>query len=119
MTSPDSTLITIRSLDDGSGDGGNKSVDSLRSVVTNHYPDGKIVEEFACYTGVAAGRAFDVELESSIGTKLLSRLAFVPINGEMIEFCLTVRRDKFQADSVTLSSLLTSFQLATVTNPEQ
>ncbi len=112
MTSQDSTLITIRSLDDAAGSGGSKSAEWMRDLVMNRYPDGKIVEDFACFTEGAAGRAFDIELNTSIGTKLLSRLVFVPINGETIEFHLTAHTSTFRSDAVTLSSLLTSFELA-------
>jgi hypothetical protein len=111
MTSPEKSVISIRSLDEGGEPTAARSSDALRGLVAERLPEGKIVEEFACFTDGASGKAFDVEFASSVGTKMKSRLVFVWVGGQTIEFLLTANADRFQGDSMTLSSLLTTFQV--------
>lgn len=113
LTSPNNTLITIRSmgLDANATEG--SGADSIRGAIVKRYPDAKIIEEFESHACGVAGRAFDLELPGSRGSVLLSRIVCVPLNGEMIEFHLAARVDRFRGDSMALSSLLTSFQFLT------
>jgi len=112
MTSADKTILTIRLLDDGGEPASARSADVLRGLASSRYPEGRIVEEFACYTEGASGKAFDVEFKSSVGTKMKSRLVFVWVGGQTIEFLLTAQSNRFQGDSMTLSSLLATFQVS-------
>jgi len=111
LTSPESTLITVRSLSAGPTSPG-MSASAWREILSRQYPDAKILEEFEAIGGGATGRAFDLEFEGKPGPRLLIRVVFIPMAGELLEFHLAARADRFRGDTLTLSSLLTSFQAA-------
>jgi len=117
--SPEGTLITIHSTGESDGTNGEKSATSIRDLAISRFPAAKVSEDFACYTEGASGRAVDVEIKSSVGTTMSSRLALVSINGETIEFRLTCRSERFTSESMFLSSLLTSFQVAPASEKER
>ncbi len=79
--------------------------------VRDRFPEGKIVQEFTCYTGGSPGIAFDVERTFENKSKLATRLAFVPFPKGTVEFQLTAAPEKIRRYHFVLNCLFTSLRV--------
>ena len=82
-----------------------------RQAARETHPTAKILGEFDCYTSNAAGRAMDLERVTSVKSKQLTRLAFVPLPEGRVEFKLTAPSDKFRQHRFAFGNFLTSFRV--------
>lgn len=119
----DSTkLVTLTSRDLGVGlhfkfvsdrfqTGQPLQVEMLRTQVLQRFSNGKIANEFACFTSGREGLAFDVEYTGAKKIKMLTRLAFIPFPGGLVEFNLTGTEKQFESNHLAFGNLLTSFRI--------
>jgi len=104
------TCLTLKIVDDPPGGDARPRVEQWRQAVLEAHPNAKILGEFDCYTSNAAGRALDLERVTSVKSKQLSRLAFVPLPEGRLEFKLTAPSEKFHQQRFAFGNLLTSFR---------
>ena len=105
------TSISFKIVEAGSEAGGAASTNRWRNAISEKYPDAKILAEFPCYTGSGGGTAFDLERKAANKSKVLTRLAFVPIPGGTVEFNLTAPAGKLDELHLAFGNLLTSFRV--------
>ena len=82
-----------------------------REAISENYPDGKITQEFPCYTSKVTGAAFDLERVAANKTKIFTRLAFIPLSDGRVEFELTTTSSELAETRLVLGNLLTSFRI--------
>jgi len=80
-----------------------------RQTVQDNHPDGKIIEEFPCYTGKVEGTALDLERIAANKTKVFTRLAFIPLPDGRVEFDLTTTGGDLAETRLAFGHFLTSF----------
>lgn len=85
--------------------------ETLRTQVLQRFSGGKIANEFACFTSGREGLAFDVEYTGAKKVRMLTRLAFIPFPGGLVEFNLTATEKQFESNQLALGNLLTSFHI--------
>ena len=93
-------------------------LETLRQQVHDRYPQGKVIEEFPCYSPSGAGQAFDVERLQSGRLPLISRLGFIPLPGYMLEFEATSVTNQFKQWHYTFSGILTSLRFGPLPPPK-
>jgi hypothetical protein len=88
----------------------------LRDYLKTKYADAKILEEFPCYTCSQSGIAFQLE-QTSVNLKTaLTRVAFVPFPGGLLEFRLTTAADLFRQRQLSFSAMVSSLRYTAATN---
>jgi len=105
------TSISFKIMEAGSEAGGRVGTNQWRNAISERYPGARILAEFPCYTGNGEGTAFDLERTAANKSKILTRLAFVPMHGGMIEFNLTTPVGKLDELHLVFGNLLTSFRV--------
>jgi hypothetical protein len=103
------TSISFKIVETGSE--ARADTNQWRNAISEKYPDAKILAEFPCYTGSGGGTAFDLERKAANKSRLLTRLAFVPIPGGTVEFNLTAPAGKLDELHLAFGNLLTSFRV--------
>ncbi len=105
------TVLRFRVVTRKSDEEPKTKVEQLRAVVTERFPQGRIIHEFECFTGGRKGNAFDLETTVSTNAVVATRLAFVPFDGGTVEFELTTQPQKLEQYHFTFNCLLTSFRM--------
>ncbi len=83
--------------------------DHLRQLVQERYPGAAVGPAEVCHNSCSPGRYFDIQRPTALKTKLMTRLAFVPIKGGMLEVSLSASDAKFHVQQFAMSRLLNSF----------
>ena len=89
----------------------------LRERVLRQFTNGRVVQEFACFSEGGEGRGCDVEWTAESGTGIKTRLAVLDVKGAEVEFSLTTSPDKFERHVAGFVVLLNSFQPAQESQP--
>jgi hypothetical protein len=82
-----------------------------RQSVLERHTDGKIIEEFRCYTSKVEGAALDLERIGPNDKKISTRLACIPIPAGRVEFDLTTTGGNVADARQAFGNLLTSFRI--------
>jgi hypothetical protein len=104
------TSISFKIVEADSEAGGRADTNRWKNVISERFPDAKILGEFPCYTGSGEGTAFDLERKGANKAKVLTRLAFVPMPVGTAEFNLTTPAGKLDELHLAFGNLLTSFR---------
>lgn len=89
-----------------------------RKEALRRYPRAKMLSESGCYSGQGQGICFEFERVASNKAKLSTRLAFVPFADGVVEFLLTVPKEKAEHYNFTFANLLTSFRSERCPSPK-
>jgi len=112
LTSPDLTAaITIQVLSLEHPPKAPLEAEPLRAELMRRFPGAKILRESRCYLSAIQGLAFDLERAGDKGARVVTRQAFAPFSGGMLEFSLTAPQNKFESLRLAFSNVLTSFQI--------
>ena len=82
--------------------------DQLRQQVQDRYPDAEVGPAALCRNSCAPGSYFDIQRSTAYKTKLITRLAFVPFKGGMLEVSLSAADAKFHVQQLAMARLLNS-----------
>jgi hypothetical protein len=85
--------------------------EALRQRALEASPEGRIIREMPCHTYGLSGFSFDLERVAGNRTRLLTRQAYVPCPGGLLEFTLTTPAEKFAKFRPIFSNLMTSFEM--------
>lgn len=101
--------VTITKESDESG--GNLKPEQLRELILTRYPGATITAESTCYASLGVGEAFEFEQMLEKETKAAFRMAFVPIDGGVVEFELKTTGSKLPDYHRAFGSLLNTFRI--------
>lgn len=93
-------------------------VEVLRRQVLAQFSQGRVIEEFPCFTSSHKGRGFQVQWIAGGQVPMLSRVAYFWTPTGPLQFTLTTMSDRFKAVQPVLGSLMTSFQLKGKVQPQ-
>jgi hypothetical protein len=82
-----------------------------RVLLSDRYPDVKILGEFSQEAGGLSGKAFDLEWRGHANVTRASRVVFVPSPTGIFEFSLVCDPDKFQQVQNDFHCLLLTFRV--------
>jgi hypothetical protein len=86
-------------------------IDKLREKVKVRFEGGKIFEEFVFHGGAGPAQSFDVDRGTNASNKVLSRIAFLPIEGFLVEITMTSLPKDFPTHLHSFANLMGSFTL--------
>lgn len=90
-----------------------------RKIVTQRFPEGKIVDEFVASTGELAGPAFEIRWINDLQQSMVTRLAFVPFDGGVIEFTQQADASDIKNLATPFNSLLLTFRAGSGNTPPE
>jgi hypothetical protein len=79
-------------------------------LLSSRYPEGRLRQTFAFFTGLGEGTAFDIERQVGDAPKLASRVIYAIQDAGVVEFTLTTPRAKFGDWTTTFANVVNSFQ---------
>jgi hypothetical protein len=82
-----------------------------REFIAGHYPDGRILRQYACYASELKGLAFDLERIAANGTKVRTRVALISHPEGKMLIDLTTAEHLFEGHRLAHAKLLTSLQV--------
>ena len=80
----------------------------LRKLLEQRYPAAEVAPAAVCHTGCSLGYSFDIQQYTAYKTKIITRLAFVPVPAGMLELSVTSSEAKFGLQQFALARLLSS-----------
>ena len=92
--------------------------DQVRQLALDRYPDAKVRGQFTCVVNGGPGEAIDLERVGGNETLVLTRLAYLPVPGGLVEFNLTAPSRKFADYQFTFGNLLTTFRSESCPPPQ-
>ncbi len=83
----------------------------LHQLLEKRYPDADVGPATFCYNSCSPGYFFDIQQYTAYKTKLITRLAFVPVPDGMLEISVTSSEAKFRLQQFALYPLLSSLHV--------
>lgn len=91
------------------------SWEQLRGEVQARYPDAEVSAPAMFHSSCQPGCVFTIQQPTALGTKLITRLAFAPFQGGMLEVSVSAAAPKFEAQQVFFNCFAASL---TVEKPD-
>jgi hypothetical protein len=85
-----------------------------REAALESLPEGRITEEFKCYTSKIEGTAFDLE-RTAANARIFTRVAFIPQPDGRVEFNMTTTSGNPSDARLAFGNFLTSFRVEPLT----
>jgi hypothetical protein len=85
--------------------------EQLRKLVQDRYPEAEVGPANFCYNSCSPGRSFDIQRPTASKMKLITRLAFVPFHGGMLEVSVSASDAKFHNAQFGLTWVLNSLRV--------
>lgn len=85
--------------------------DALKHLLSVRYPDGRLQERFATFSGLGGATAFDVERKAADSLVLGSRVIYASQPWGMVEFTLTAPTARSAEFRASFANMVNSFHL--------